>query len=182
MENKKPEVTTENVALSSPWMTYYKKLVALFGDDPELNVLWNDDTKSITIESTNTFKIMALEKLLNPVVTFGNITVTVSCRVKDGAEESLSAIFKTAFAGNPHFKGIIEKKVVAMDETFVLFKNEVIQFFNDDTTDYYGNWNGLSEDIMRDIIKKDIRVNIGTAKPLNSFVRECDPNTPTAGL
>ena len=160
MENTKEK----EVALSSPWMTYYKKLVALFGDDPELDVLWDDDTKTVTIESVNTFKIMALEKLLNPTVVFGNITVTVKCLVKNGAEESLSAVFKTAFAGNPHFSQVIDAKVVAMNETFVLFQPEVIQFFNDDTTDYYSNWNGLSEDIMRDIIKKDIRVNIGTEK------------------
>ena len=160
MEN----TTEKTVALSSPWMTYYNKLVALFNDDPELNVLWKEEEKTIIIESINTFKIMALEKLLAPTVAFGNVTVTVKCLVKDGAEESLSAVFKTAFAGNPHFSKVIDATVVAVEETFVLFKPEVIQFFNDDTSDYYSNWNGLSEDIMRDVIKKDIRVNIGTDK------------------
>lgn len=158
MENTKEQ----NVDISSPWMTYYKKLVALFNDDPELEVKWNEDEKSVIIESTNTFKILALEKLLDPSITFGNVTITVKCLVKNGSEDSAAAIFKTAFAGNPHFSKVIETTITAIDETFVLFKPEVIQFFNDDITDYYGNWNGLAEDITRDVIKKDFRVNIGT--------------------
>lgn len=161
MENTKEQ----NVGISSPWMTYYKKLVALFFDDPELEVKWNEDEKSIIIESTNTFKIMALEKLLEPTVTYGNVTITVKCLVKDGSEESVASIFRTAFAGNPHISEVIEQETMGcIDQTFVLFKPEVIQFFNDDLTDYYGNWNGLSEDIMRDVINKNLRVNIGTDK------------------
>lgn len=159
MENTKEQ----NVGISSPWMTYYKKLVALFFDDPELEVKWIEDEKNIIIESTNTFKIMALEKLLAPVVTFGNVTITVKCLVKDGSEESVAAIFRTAFAGNPHISEVIEQETMGcIDQTFVLFKPEVIQFFNDDITDYHGNWNGLSEDIMREVINKNLRVNIGT--------------------
>lgn len=166
MENTKEQ----NVAISSPWMTYYKKLVALFSDDPELEVSWNEDEKSVIIASTNTFKIMALEKLLEPSIVFGNVTITVKCLVKNGSEDSVSAIFKTAFAGNPHISEVIDQETMGcIEQTFVLFKPEVIQFFNDDLTDYYGNWNGLSEDIMRDIIKKDIRVNIGTARIKQGF-------------
>ncbi len=169
MEN----IKEESVAISSPWMTYYKKLVALFNDDPELEVKWNEDAKSIIIESTNTFKIMALEKLLDPTITFGNVTITVKCLVKDGSEESVAAIFRTAFAGNPHISEVIEQETMGcIDQTFVLFKPEVIQFFNDDLTDYYGNWNGLSEDIMREVINKNIRVNIGTAKIKQGFKAE----------
>jgi len=162
MENTKEK----EVGISSPWMTYYKKLVALFNDDPDLEVLWDDDTKTVTIESINTFKIMALEKLLDPTVTFGNVTITVKCLVKNGSEDTAATLFRTAFAGNPHFSKVVETTITAIDETFVLFKPEVIQFFNDDLTDYYGNWNGLAEDITRDVIKKDFRVNIGTESVL----------------
>lgn len=166
MENTKEQ----NVGISSPWMTYYKKLVALFFDDPELEVKWNEDEKSIIIESTNTFKIMALEKLLEPTVTYGNVTITVKCLVKDGSEESVASIFRTAFAGNPHISEVIEQETMGcIDQTFVLFKPEVIQFFNDDLTDYHGNWNGLSEDIMRDVINKNLRVNIGTDRIRQGF-------------
>ena len=40
---------------------------------------------------------------------------------------------------------------------FVLFKPEVIQFLDDDTSDYYGNWNGLAEDIAREIFVEGYR-------------------------
>ena len=163
MENKKQEVTTENVALSSPWMTTYKKLVALFNADPDLNVLYDDATKTVTIESVNTYKIMALEKILKPSITFGNVTLNIKCLVKNGEEESLAALFKTAFTGNPHFSVVEERTLLgAVKETYLLFQPEVLQFFNDDCTDYYGNWNGLSEDILRDVMKDNIRINVGT--------------------
>lgn len=181
MENKTPETTTETkVGLSSPWITYYRKINALFGVDPDLDVKYNDDTddtKTISIESTNTFKIMALEKLLKPSVTFGNITVSVKCLVKNDEKEAVSALFKTAFSGNPHLSDIIDKKVIAVDETFVLFKKEVIQFFNDDCTDYFSNWNGLAEDILRTVMNEGILVNIGTdihsTTDLNEIWNEC---------
>ena len=171
MENIKEEA----LGISSPWMTYYKKLVALFGDDPELEVSWKEEgeEKSVIIASTNTFKIMALEKLLDPKITFGNIILTIKCLVKDGSEESVSAIFKTAFAGNPHISKVIDQETMGcIEQTFVLFKPEVIQFFNDDITDYHGNWNGLSEDIMRDVINANLRVNIGTDKVKQGFKAE----------
>lgn len=167
------EVKEKEVGISSPWMTYYKKLVALFGDDPELEVSWKEEgaEKSVIIASTNTFKIMALEKLLDPKITFGNITLTVKCLVKDGSEDSASAIFRTAFAGNPHISEVIDQKTMGcIEQTFVLFKPEVIQFFNDDITDYYGNWNGLAEDLMRDVIKQEfVNVNIGTSRISQGF-------------
>jgi len=173
MENKETKV-----GLSSPWITYYRKLNALFGADPDLEVNYNDEKKTISIESTNTFKLMALEKILKPTVTFGNITVTVECLVKNGEEPSTAALFRTAFSGNPHFSDVIDKKVIAVDETFLLFKKEVIQFFNDDTSDYFSNWNGLAEDILRSAMNDDIRVNIGTditaATDLDSIWGECE--------
>jgi len=159
MENNK------TVALSSPWMTCYKKLNALFGADPELEVEYTDETKTVTISSVNSYKLQALEKILKPSIVFGNITLTIKCKVKNPGTESITTLFKIAFAGNPHLSAIKERSLLgAVEETYVLFNPEVVQFFNDDTTDYYGNYNGLCEDILRDVLKAGILVNISTDK------------------
>ena len=161
---------TGEVSLSSPWITAYKKLNALFDVDPDIDVLYDDEKKTITLESTNTFKMMALEKILVPELKFGNITVKIECLVKNGADENISALFKTAFNGNPHFSQVIDAQTPYGEQSYVLFKKEVLQFFNDDTSDYYGNWNGLSEDILREVVNENIRVNIGTeVDPVEHF-------------
>lgn len=155
----------QKTGLSSPWVTYSKKIMAIFERDKDLTVNFDQDTYTITIESENTFKIMAIEKILEPQKVFGNITVTVKCLVKNAENESVAALFKTAFAGNPIVSQIQEVATpLSPSETYVIFKKEVIQFFNDDTSDFYGNFNGLSEDIMRDVVNGSIRVNFGTEK------------------
>lgn len=166
-------VEKTNVELSPPWITAYKKLETLFGVDPEIDVKYDDDTKTVILESINTYKIAALEKIMIPTMAFGNITLTIKCLVKDGAEENISALFKTAFAGNPHFSQVIDAQTPYGEQPYVLFKKEVLQFYNDDTSDYYGNWNGLSEDILREVVNENIRVNIGT---------EVDPDTMLSSL
>ena len=41
----------QKTGLSSPWVTYSKKLMALFGEGKDLTVKFNQDTYTITIES-----------------------------------------------------------------------------------------------------------------------------------
>lgn len=156
------EETEKMVSLSPPWITKAKELEALFGVDPDIDVKYNDEVKEVIIESVNTFKIMALQKILVPSVTFGNVTLTIKCLVKDNAGDDVTSLIKTAFAGNPHFSQVITAATPYGDQTYALFKKEVIQFYNDDTSDYYGNWNGLAEDILREVVNENIRVNIGT--------------------
>ena len=157
------EVKTNKIAISSPWITAVKKINALFAGDSDLDVIYDDDTKTIRIESINSYKITALQRILKPTLVFGNITLNIKCLVKDGNDTSVTSDFKTAFAGNPHIVDVIETPTPMSDaETYVIFKKEVLQFFNDDISDYYGNWNGLSEDIMRDLCNEKVRANFGT--------------------
>ena len=156
--------TANNVGISSPWITMEKKITALFNEDPDLDVLYDDATKTVTIESVNTYKIMALEKVLKKEIAFGNVTLKIQCRVKNAENAStVAADVKTAFRGNPRLSDIIVTPTPFTSESvYVLFKKEVIQFFNDDISDYYGNYNGLSEEIAREITSDAIVVNYGT--------------------
>lgn len=170
------EETEKKVSLSPPWITKTEELRALFGADPDIDVEYNDEAKEVIIESVNTFKIMALQKILVPSVTFGDVTLTIKCLVKDGSEGDVESLIKTAFTGNPHFSQVITAPTPYGEQVYALFKKEVIQFYNDDTSDYYGNWNGLSEDILRNVLNENIRVNIGTeTEPdFDSFWDNCE--------
>ena len=68
-----------------------------------------------------------------------------------------------AFERNPHFKDATSVETPAGAEVdFCIMNKEVIQFFNDDLTDIYGNFNGLAEDILREITV-DSNINFCTA-------------------
>ena len=43
------------------------------------------------------------------------------------------------------------------EHTYLLFKPEVIQFFDDDIYDYEGNWTGLAQDIAREVFADETR-------------------------
>lgn len=156
------ETTTKKTGISAPWVTKAKEIITLFAKDTDLDVTFKEETNTVIIESTNTYKIMALEKILKKEFTFGNVTLKVECLVKN-EKESMAALFKTAFAGNPHISQIQEVTTpMSPSETYVVFKKEVLQFFNDDISDFYGNWNGLAEDIIRDLVNENVRANFST--------------------
>ena len=157
-------VANEAVGLSSPWATCAKKIMAMFKDDEEITVKFDETNYIVYIESVNTYKIDALMKLFKPSITFGNVTLKIEPKVINGdARKTLATRLKTAFSGNPIVSQIIEApNPFGDEELYLLFKKEVIQFPNDDTSDYYGNFNGLAEDFARELFKNDVAVNIGT--------------------
>lgn len=86
---------------------------------------------------------------------YGNVILGIGV-VDESPEASQipdEEVFQTALDGNPILKdvqGIIDPAQVK--HVFFRFQPEVIQFYNDDQTDdYNGNWNGLAEDIAREI-------------------------------
>ena len=40
---------------------------------------------------------------------------------------------------------------------FVCFKPQVVQFFDDDISDFNGNWSGLAQDIAREVFGDEMR-------------------------
>lgn len=44
------EVKTNKIAISLPWITAVKKINALFAEDSDLDVIYDDDTKTIRID------------------------------------------------------------------------------------------------------------------------------------
>lgn len=159
------------IGLEAPWETFAKKVKALFENDPDIivsDIYEPADGKTdygLAIQIRNHDKFLAADRLLPGVKTFGNVTLGIDLFDEENAEVNATELFKTLFDGNPIVDSIQTRTDPAgVDWNYVLFKPEVVQFFDDDLGDYNGNWNGLAEDIAREVFEENAHgVNFCTA-------------------
>ena len=146
--------------ISPPWVTYINKLQALFDGDPE--IAFNVDSQGIephvTLTTHNGDKATALVKVLPENVNFGNVDLTISV---DGpftnrAFKTNKELFETIFSKNPAFAYCVaptEEGYWFIDFCYVVFKNCVVQFFNDNLDDAHGVISTLYQDIAKEIFE-----------------------------
>jgi hypothetical protein len=142
-----------NVKLSSPWMTYFNKYKALFGDDPEINVTFDDAKKTIKLYVNGDDKAEALSKILPSEKVFGNVVIKISVVPSNALNVSKIDVFQKAFEGNPALSYIKSVKNGLYDASYVVFSNKVVQFFNDELSDVNGFCSTLYQDIAKDIFE-----------------------------
>ena len=145
-----------NTKISPPWNTLYKKFEEMFDGDPELtlNFIPKDDGYHIIFESRNAIKLDALEKLLKPSFNFGNVNVILDFKVANDGANDLYDVAIDAFNGNPMFEDVIPRSFMPglpVDQVCVILRKKIIQFFNDNLNDIYGNLNCLPTDITDEI-------------------------------
>ena len=142
--------------LSPPWITLLSEVKALFKDDPEVEVVYDEANYVIRLMVTNQAKAEALDKIVRHEVAFGNVTarITVKYTEKNQSEfDAKIATFKTAFAGNPAFVNVIVGGNPVMGQVgYVMFKKEVVQFYNDNLADPEGNESTLYATIAKDVL------------------------------
>lgn len=140
----------DKVGISSPWMTFARKVNAMFENDPEINVQYDEEANVIKLFVDNSAKADALSQILPAEKEFGNVKIGIE--IVPANEDSPAALFRTAFAGNPVVDGI---EVVPFAEnapvSYVVFARQVVSFFNDDMSDYFGAESTLYEDLARDV-------------------------------
>lgn len=147
-------MSENKVGLSSPWVTFGRKMEALFGPDPEIKVEFDNEAPAVKLYVDNEEKADALSKLLPTEKTFGNVILNIIIipANKNSVVDPKVAVFKTAFKGNPVLKDVVSVDAMAFRSvTYAIFKNEVVQFFNDDLSDINGNCSTLYQTIARDI-------------------------------
>ena len=147
--------------LQSPWQTYYNKVRALLGNDTDLTISAMEKSGEyeyfFRVDSTNTEKINSLNTVFKTVIPMGNITLKIGFGVvdiNDVAENDIKPTaedFKIAFTDNPLVEDYHDIEAFGGHHVYIEFKKKVIQFYNDDITDFYGNFNGLAEDIAREV-------------------------------
>ena len=148
--------------LSPPWITYINKLEALFDGDPQIacNVDYSGASPSIVLACNNGDKVVALQQVLPSEVSFGSVTLRIGV---DGIPSNRAFVnkqelFDTLFEKNPAYAYSVSPVDVGFNwfaMTYVVFKNCVVQFFNDNLNDCHGIISTLYEDIAREVLTGD---------------------------
>jgi hypothetical protein len=140
------------VQLAPPWIAHYHKIQALFEHDPDVKVMYNNDDYTVTIGVVGDAKAQAITRLVKPEVVFGNITLKIKVVPANTNKVDIIDTFKTAFSGNPT---VVAAEKINLPGTgtanHVVFRKEVVQFFNDDIGDVYGVESTLFENIANDV-------------------------------
>lgn len=151
-------------AASPPWITYYKEMEALFEEDPEVALEYDNDEHEITLLVEDAKKADALTQLLPMTKEFGNVQLKITVIPANGANETKADLIAAAFDGNP----VLEEVRTGYDPitnsfTYVIFKNKVVQFFSDNLADANGLTSTLYEDIATEVLGDNAGIYYCTA-------------------
>lgn len=142
----------EKVGISSPWVSYYHKLQALFGEDPDIQLAFDNDGPEAELFVSNTDKAEALGRLLPGEVQFGNVTLKIAV-VPANIEWDEKALMEKAFTGNPMFSKVLKLDVGSTNPfTYVVFARKVVQFYDDNLGDPHGNVTTLAQDLAKELL------------------------------
>ena len=137
--------------LSSPWIRYYRELEAMFMEDPEVKVVYDEEANVVKLYVDSATKAYALDRLLPSEATFGMVKLKIDVIPANGVKTECSDLFEAAFKGNGALSYITHVKgIFANEMTYVVFVKEVVQYFNDDL----GDANGVCSTLYQDIAKR----------------------------
>lgn len=166
-----------NLKLSSPWQELANEFTAMFGADPDINVVFEEgENKIVKLYVDNDKKAAALEILLPSSKDFGNVTVYIEVIPANiNHYDGLAEIYEQALSGNPAFSRVVTGSKGLFAMSYVMFKPEVVQFFNDELSDANGFKHTLYQDIARDIFDPAVGLSFctelkdGVNKPLGEW-------------
>lgn len=142
------------VKLSAPWDEFYNEVNELFKYDDEVRVVFFEEQKKIKLFVDNPAKAEALQKLLPQKKEWGKVVLLIEVipSNKEKKTELTRSIWSVAFTGNTAVSFIYTIDGIFNNPlTYVVFVNEVVQYFNDNLGDINGNRSTLYEDIARDV-------------------------------
>lgn len=140
------------INLSSPWVNLYREFEALFAGDPEITVIFDENAYEIKLYVDNVEKAEALTQLLLPERVYGNVTAKIEVIPENPGPLSSVELFHKAFKGNRAFQYIASvPDLMSNPISYVVFKNEVVQYYNDDLGDINGNCSTLYQNIAKDV-------------------------------
>ena len=154
--------------LSPPWNTYFNFIKESIGSDPWVRVSDMTEVSKtqyiIAIQTRRKEKARALATILALRQSFGRVIVDIEV-LHNGSgvspyEPPLTAsdlikVFNQALGTNTYFKNAETGGFVDIS-VFPIFKKEVIQFFNDDISDFYNNFNGVASKVFAEVLRPDI--------------------------
>ncbi|MCL1990026.1 MAG: hypothetical protein FWG67_03965 [Defluviitaleaceae bacterium] len=158
----------EMTQLSPPIYTYFNALKHTIGNDPELNVFdmvnTEDGNYLIQVDVAGIRgheKAQALATIVDSDKTvMGDTKVFVEFlhrgQVIQPFENVINylTLFNTAFKTNRLYVKIESTLSLGKHILYPIFEKEVIQFFNDDLSDFHQNFNGVAASVFRDVLKE----------------------------
>ena len=169
--------------LVSPWINFYHELQAFFRNDRDVTVIFDEEETEVKLFVNGTDKADALTKLLPESKKFGSVTLKITvvpanaeprCRSTPYRRRSYAVqrymnetqeLFSNALCFNPAFAFTDKVDLQTNEIIYVVFRNEVVQYYNDDLGDYYGQCSTLYQNIAADIFNPIPGVHYCTDKP-----------------
>ena len=134
----------KNFKLSPPWVKFSREIEMLFAKDPEVRVAYDEDAVEV--------KPDAINELLPDNKMFGEVELKITVIPANILKRDNVALFVKAFEGNPALSYTFTKEgYFSNPMMYIVFAKEVVQFFNDDLSDIYGNCSTLYQDIAKDV-------------------------------
>jgi hypothetical protein len=142
--------------LSAPWYIYYKELCALFEEDKEVRIVYDTDGQIIDIYVDNQAKADAMTEMLPSVKDFGGIELQINVipANKTGFRRGKPATFAALFENNPIVNDIFTVDMMTNTMTYIVFRKEVVQYYNDNLGDANGICSTLYQDIASRIFEE----------------------------
>lgn len=154
-------MTEIRTKLAPPWVTFVNEIKALFGEDPDVGITYDNDEHTVKIYVEDEKKASAFDQLLPKTKEFGNVRLKINVIPANGVSygyndlkfDTLDDLFNTAFNKNPVFSFVVSIDCLYSNKiTYVVFAKKVVQFFNDNLNDPYGNKNTLYQEIASEIL------------------------------
>ena len=138
---------------SAPWYIFVDEMEEMFKYDPEVHIVYDEENQIVKVYVDNGLKASALENLLPPTKEFGNITLEVQVIPANNFEVGTYASrYEEAFRGNEALSFIQRiHGIYSNDLIYIVFKNKVVQYYNDDLGDIYGQCSTLYQEIAKHI-------------------------------
>ena len=145
----------QNLKKISPWVEYYRKLVALFKKDPDIKIIYDEGINVIKMYINGQDKYEALNQLLPSEKKFGNVTLEIELIPCNDLKLSQTDLFRRAFSGNPVVTDVITigQEIIGStnDFNYVVFEKEVVQYYDDSLGDPHGNRSTLYQEIAKEV-------------------------------
>lgn len=155
----------ENLKLSSSWVTFYKEMEELFGEDPDITISFDNDIPCVKLRVQGAVKAEALMKILPESKVFGNVECKIMVIPANEDEEDILNTYRNAFAGNPVFDSACKVEDFAgTPYNYVIFRKDVAQFYNDNTADIDSKTSMLYQDIAKEVFDPEPGVFFCTSK------------------
>lgn len=158
------------IYLMPKWYLLRNKIAYTIGMDSEVNVselteCEQKGTYEVAILTDDEKKGCALNTLIKSKQSYGDITVNIKVKDKQGniynscdisCKEKIVECIDNAFKDNELYSKTIVPEIENHNAIYPIFKPLIVQFFNDDLSDYYNNYNSYPAEIFKEILNVNI--------------------------